>query len=324
MRTLIVHNLLAGFGSDAIFAFERSLIMSGDECLLRTINDDFDVHAVLADAEQFDCVVLSGGDGTVATLLYELRDRPVMACVFPSGTANLLFANLGCAPEPAAIARACRAGHTVRTDLGEMSWGSPDGHDRSRGFSIMAGTGYDAEIMRAAIPNKQAMGEAAYFFAALSDTTPDVIEFTIEVDGTTYVRKGIACMVANNAMMQGDIEIVPDSRMDDGLLDVIILETSDARQLLRPLFAGVVDPTGKNVGRPWIEYFHGSDITVTCSKPVPMQIDGEIVSDQTSSYHARALKGVNRLVVDRMSRYFDRSDDNDPLFPDSGEQAFPK
>ena len=58
-----------------------------------------------------DGVVLSGGDGTISNLVTELvatgADTPLL--IFPSGTANLFFNNIGNAPEPAALARACRA-----------------------------------------------------------------------------------------------------------------------------------------------------------------------------------------------------------------------
>jgi diacylglycerol kinase family enzyme len=173
--------------------------------------------------------------------------------VFPSGTANLLFANIGNAPEPAALARACRVGHTACIDLGEISWEDEQGAQHVKGFGLMSGTGFDAQLMEAALPNKAAMGQAAYFAAAFANPRPTVEEFTIIVDGQEYHRRGISCMVADNAMIQGDIQIVPDCRMDDGLLDVIVIETQDAAQVLRPLFSGIVDKTGKSIGRPHLE-----------------------------------------------------------------------
>ena len=99
MRCLIAHNPRSGFGSDAVFAFERELVHAGDECVLRVLGEECDNEQVLADAESFDVVVVSGGDGTVSNLLYTLRNRDVDVCVFPSGTANLLFANIGNSPE---------------------------------------------------------------------------------------------------------------------------------------------------------------------------------------------------------------------------------
>ena len=302
MRTLIVHNAKAGFGSDAIFEFERSLLEEGDECVMRVLGPDFDMRGAVSDAESFDLVVLSGGDGTVASLLYELRGRDVKTCVFPSGTANLIFSNLSLPSEPHAIARACRKGAVARTDLGEISW-TENGTENTRGFALMAGTGYDATLMKAAIPQKQTLGEMAYFTAALSNTRPEMVHFSITVDGRREERDGIACLVANNATMQRDIEIVPNCSMADGIIDVIILEMSDVMQMLIPFFSGIIDRQGK-AGRPFIEHFTGREVVVESSSPTPMQIDGDFVAASVTGYTARVLPSVNTLIIDPTSPYY--------------------
>lgn len=303
MRTLIIHNLRSGFGSDAIFEFERSLVEAGDECVMRTPHDEFEPAPVLSDAEEFDLVVASGGDGTAANLLYELRYRNVLTCVFPSGTANLLCENLGNAAEPAALAHACRQGRFARTDLGEMCWTDDEGVRHTHGFTIMAGTGFDAELMRTAAPNKQLMGEAAYFFATLSNLNPTYSHFTITVDGRTEECDGIACIIANNAMIQGEVEIIPDCSMADGLLDVMVLETPYVVGLARTALSALLDPKGKKLGRPEIRTFQGKEIHVESSEPVPIQIDGEVFPGMLRSYDARVLAGSTKVVVDQMSRY---------------------
>ena len=43
-------------------------------------------------------------------------------------------------------------------------------------------------------------------------------------------------------MIQLDMEIVPDCTIDDGMLDVIVLEASYTAELLRPLVRGLLDP----------------------------------------------------------------------------------
>lgn len=325
MRVLIVHNEASGFGSDAIYEFQRSLLREGDECVLRLLSKDAtDLGAsLLEDAEEFDLVVISGGDGTVATLLYLLRGRDVLTCVFPSGTANLFFANLGNASEPASLARACRVGHSVKTDMGEIMWLDEEGRKHLQGFSLMAGVGFDAQLMQAAIPAKRAMGQAAYFAAALANPRPEVMGFRIVVDGVTYERTGITCLVANNAMIQGDIELVPDCTMTDGVLDVIIAEVDVAAKLLHPLFVGLMDHEGKHIGRPYLESFRGRDIQVSVSVPAKMEIDGDPVAGQVQAFRARAIPDCNRLVVDPLSRYAVETDD-EPLFGGTEEMAFPR
>lgn len=323
MRALIVHNPRSGFGSDAIFQFERALLHAGDECVMRVLNGDFTAHEACADAAGYDVVVLSGGDGTVSSLLYELQGLPVPVCVFPSGTANLLCANIGNAPEPAALARACRIGKTARLDLGEISWDTDEGIRRTCGFALMSGTGFDAQIMQAALPNKAIMGEAAYFAAALANPRPTLSRFTITVDGATHERDGITCLVANTAMIQGDIEIVPDCRMDDGLLDVIVVKTADAAQLLKPLAFGLVDRSGHAIGRPHIESFKGREVHISSSVPVPLEVDGDVAPGLVTSYSARALPGAANVVVDPMSPY-GSADDGSSRFGGSDVIAYPK
>lgn len=323
MRTLVIHNPKSGFGSDAIFQFERALIRPGDECVFRMLTDEFVADQACSDADDFDMVVVSGGDGTATSLLYALRNKNVPACVFPSGTANLLCANIGNAPEPSALARACRVGKTASVDLGEISWRDPEGVEHVRGFGLMSGTGFDAQLMQAALPNKAIMGQAAYFAAALSNPRPAVVSFTITVDGEAYERSGIACLVANNAMMQGDIEIVPGCRMDDGLLDVIVVETSDAAQLLKPLAFGLMDRRGNAIGRPHLESFKGREIVIESSEPVPIEIDGDVVPGEVTSYTARVLPGAARIVVDAMSPY-GTADDGSSRFGGSDVIAYPK
>ncbi len=303
MRSLIVHNTSSGFGSTAIFEFERELVRPGDECVMRSLGGDEPAAEALRDAESFDLVVVSGGDGTVTNALYALRNSKVPTCVFPSGTANLLFDNIGNAPEPAAIAAACHEGRTTPLDLGELRWATGAGAQAQSGFGIMSGIGFDAQLMATAEQNKASLGEAAYFTAALSNLKPQMATFAVTVDGRTYRRRGISCIVANAAMLQGDIMLVPGSTMDDGLLDVMVLETPDTVRLLAPIIAGLIDPRGDVLGRPHIERFRGRRIQVRSSAPLPLQLDGDVMKGLVTQYEARCLPGSNLIVVDGHSPY---------------------
>lgn len=323
MRTLVLHNERAGFGSDAVFMFMRALAHEGDEVTFRVLPDVWDAGEVSADADDWDLIVISGGDGTVGSLLWALQGSETPVCVFPSGTANLFFSDLGNAPEPAAIARACRVGATMASDLGVVRWRDPEGRPHEDGFTLMSGTGFDATLMRAAVPNKKAMGQAAYLVAAFDNAHPPVVTFDLEMDGQHIRREGIACIAANTAMIQGDIEIVPDCRVDDGVLDVIVLEAPDAAGLLATVAAGIVDRRGTNLGRPQVERFRCKRVRVRASEPVPMQIDGDALSYEVREFEAEAVQAANRLIVDPLSPYFNDSGEG-PKFPGTEVTAFPQ
>jgi diacylglycerol kinase family enzyme len=322
MRALILHNDTSGYGSDAIYMFQRSLLRHGDECTLHMLDPEHHELPADLDAGSYDIVVVSSGDSTVASVLGQLQGIDTPVCIFPSGTANLFFANLGNSPEPASIARACRVGRTVPTDIGRIDWTDDKGEARSEYFTIMAGTGFDAELMKAAVPNKSQFGQAAYFLAALADPNPPVAHFTLEIDGDTVERDGIACIVANTAMIQGDIEIVPDCTIDDGYLDVILLETPDAITLMRPVVAALLDPRGTKVGRPHIESFKGRVIKVSSSVPIPIQIDGDPAGDDITGFTARVIPAAHRVVVDGMSRYHEDTGEG-PRFSGTEVPAYP-
>ena len=306
MRSLIIHNLDAGFGSSVVFEFERELLKRGDECVVRAFDVDVPAAELLSDAEDFDRVVVSGGDGTATNALYALRNRNIPTCIYPSGTANLLFANLGNASEPHVIAESCRTGQVRALDLGEIRWTDERGEGHVEGFGIMAGMGFDAQIMQSATANKQAIGEAAYFTAVLANLNPTIATFKITVDGVMHERKGISCIVANAGMIQGDINILPGCRMDDGVLDVMVLATTDAVGLIVPILAGIIDPLGETIGRPNIERFSGREIRVESSEPLHLQRDGDPEGTLVTGYEVSCLPSSNLIVVDKNSPYFER------------------
>ena len=300
MRTLIAHNPQSGFGSSAVFEFERQLVTGGDECVLRALALDQPAADVLTDAEDFDVVVLSGGDGTVAAGLYALANRDVPTCVFPTGTANLLFNSIGNAQEPAAIAHACREGVTARCDLGEITWTDLGGAEHTRGYSIMAGTGFDAQLMALAASEKGRLGQAAYFTAA-AGVRPEVARFVVTCDGEVSEAEAIGCIVANTARIQGDLDIVPNCRMDDGLLDVFALTVPDAPSLLPTLITAALNPAGN---RPDLATWQGRGVRVESDVPLPLELDGEPIYGMTRCFEARVMDGASLLVVDANSSYF--------------------
>ena len=220
MRCLIIHNPASGPSSDEIFAFTHALAQGGDEVVMRFIGDGMEPEDAVADVREFDRVVVSGGDGTVSNVLDQMRGCGVPTLVFPSGTACLSFNNIGNAPEAAALAKACRAGRTVKVDMGELFWLDEDGNEKRHSFIIIAGSGFDAEIMMKAAPTKNDIGEIAYFLSALATPNPTVAHFTIEHDGIVEELDGICCMAGNTSVIQNDINLFPDCRMNDGMVDI--------------------------------------------------------------------------------------------------------
>ena len=222
--------------------------------------------------------------------VYRMRNRGI-----------LFFNNIGNAPEAAALAKACRAGRTVKVDMGELFWLDENGNEKRHGFIIIAGSGFDAEIMMKAAPTKNDIGEIAYFLSALATPNPTVAHFTIEHDGIVEELDGICCMAGNTSVIQNDINLFPDCRMNDGMVDIAVIEPVKTVQLLPTVITAALDPAGKVLGRPQFKIIQTKEAKITCTPSLGMQFDGEIISSNSGVFGARALPQCLDLIVDEFS-----------------------
>ncbi|MBO4365307.1 MAG: NAD(+)/NADH kinase [Eggerthellaceae bacterium] len=292
MKLLVLVNLSSGIPDGAIYDFVRAFSEAGDEVMLRFADRHSDFAQMLVDADDFDAVVAAGGDGTVASICYLLRNSGVPILPFPSGTANLLTQNIYSPTETPAIAKLVREGHHLDFDMGEL-----DIDGRRRGFSMMAGCGYDAAIMKDAQANKKMLGPLAYFHAAFTNPNPQVSRFTLTIDGETIECQGVGVLVVNFSKIQGDISLALKNRPRDGYLDVIVLSTDTAWNLLPTFLGASIDRSGKPLAESNVlSYYRGREVYVVADPPLRCQYDGEPLEASTP-FTARALPSSVKLIV---------------------------
>nr|WP_277926978.1 diacylglycerol kinase family protein [Adlercreutzia sp. JBNU-10] len=290
---LIVNNLVSGYGEGAIYDYIRALAADGDEVVIRSTDGSTDLRRFLADAGEFDVVVASGGDGTVAAVTYLLADTGIPVLPFPAGTANLLAMNLASPSEPHALAKLTREGEIMDFDLGEIELASGERF----GFSIMAGAGYDALIMQGAKPAKRLLGPMAYFTSALTNPLPQFSRFTIDIDGEVIESEGVGVLIVNFSKIQFDLPVVHQNLPRDGVFDVAILHTRDAFGLIPALLASMLDRTGDFPDRTdALELHRGRTIAVSADPPLQVQYDGE-VTELTTPFTVRMLPEAARFIV---------------------------
>lgn len=293
MKVLVIHNLRSGLRNGAIYDFVRMYAEDGDSFTIRTFGETTPLASLLTDAADYDFVVASGGDGTISSVAYELRYTDVPILPFPSGTANLLAMNLFEPNEPHALCKVTDEALTLNFDLGELETASGE----KRGFSMMAGCGYDELIMRTATQHKRLLGDVAYFEAAFQNPTPQVSEFTLTIDGETITSSGIGVVVANFSKMQFEVMVSDENLPRDGMLDVVVLKTENAFQLLPIVMAKVFDHSGvlaKKVGG--LELYRGKEIRIEANPNMQVQYDGEPTELQTP-LTIRCLPQATRFIV---------------------------
>ena len=292
MKLLVINNLASGFGEGSVYDFIRSFARDGDEVCVRSTDGTTDVRDLLGDAEAFDAVVASGGDGTVATVSYRLANTGVPILPFPAGTANLLAANLASPMEPHALAKLVREERTLDFDLGEIE---VDGH--RFGFGIMAGAGYDAAIMHGAVPAKRLLGPMAYFSAALANPLPQTSRFKLDLDGEHVESEGLGILLVNFSKIQFDITVTHENEPRDGVFDVVVLKAQNAFELIPALLAGLLDRGGDFPDRTGsLEIHRAREVRVEADPPMEVQYDGE-ATNLTTPFTAHIMRRAARFFV---------------------------
>ncbi|MDY6054669.1 diacylglycerol kinase family protein [Micrococcus sp.] len=171
-------------------------------------------------------VVAAGGDGTVRTVAEQLTGTDVALGVVPLGTGNLLARNLDLpihdVEECAWIAL---TGHRRQIDTVEVQLTGEDGQRTRQTFTVMGGTGYDAEIMGDTKDElKDKAGWLAYSEAGLRHLGGRRHRIEVSFDGGPFETHSMrSLLVANCGMLTAGMELLPEAKLDDGLLDVLIL-----------------------------------------------------------------------------------------------------
>jgi diacylglycerol kinase (ATP) len=225
-----------------------------------------------------EIVISIGGDGTARAVaegmvrgaghwnggepLAPHGDGEPSLLVLPAGSGNSLYSLLwGETPWKAAL-QAVFAGTVgqLRADLirlREINRASVLGAN----FGLIADTVKSIERMKAASEEALSADEryAAAFAEALNDLQP--FEVHVAVDGET-VHRGIASMVTVGGVARfggGKTMLLPRAAIDDGLLDVCVLEAHTVEELTA-LVPFVV--SGTHTEQPGVRYVQGREVLV--------------------------------------------------------------
>lgn len=290
MNVLIAANLRSGSSDAALMEFVRSLVAAGADVTMRFASQHTPIESLLVDARAFDRVVAAGGDGTASSVLYALRGSGVPVAFFPSGTANLYARNLDLPKDPAALAALALEGRPRPFDIGELTVGGS-----SRGFFVIAGAGFDAQIMSAAEPLKPAIGEGAYILAALQSARIWPSTLILTLDGKKVVTEGSTVLLVNLARIQFDLSVVHQSDAADGVFEVVVMKTRSLADLVPAIWAALLDRLASYPERPGFEVHTARTVELVAEPPLPVQHDGEV--DALTPLSARVLPGAALVVA---------------------------
>jgi len=247
----------------------------------------------------YELVVSVGGDGTINEVVNGFYASGAIngtaLGIVSTGTGSDYIRTLGV---PRRCEEACRRflqPRKITVDLGVLEY-ARNGHQVERLFVNIAGTGFDAEIVRRTNQRqyKALGGLAAYLLGALTTVlTYRNRDISLKLDGEKVDMRACAVIVNIGKYGGGGMFTAPDARLDDGLLDVLIIGDISKPDLLRSL------PRiykGTHLTHPKVMMKRAKEIEIQpLDGRLPLQADGEPLGHVPARF--RVLPAALNVVV---------------------------
>lgn len=226
---------------------------------------------------EIDTVIAGGGDGTLNAVIrgaMEETDRPM--CTFgllPLGTANDFARNAGIPADPVSALEI--ALHTEPRAI-DVACLEARGDIGKRRFVNMLTAGFGPRVTSEADPQLKArLGGAAYLLSALGrigEVTP--WDGRIDAPGFEWEGSFAALAVGNGRRAGGGIELCPVAELDDGQLDLTVIEAPDG-DVIGGLLSSL--PMALGAEPDSVVRARADRFEIAVEQPVPVSLDGEML-----------------------------------------------
>ena len=278
MKVLLIYNPFAGHG-------QAKKLLPKVEQAFQERGIDFDLAltdypehgtrlAAEADFRRYDGIVAAGGDGTLFEVIngcYQNKKKlRIPIGVLPIGTGNAFARDLELEASNWLNAVDIIAGGKRRkVDVGRFQT-----HGQTYYFLNILGLGFVADVTKTAKKLKM-LGNISYTLGVLYRTVRlNSFGTIIRLDGEKLERNCVFIEISNTRYTSNFL-MAPDAAIDDGFLDVTILNRVTRRRLLQA-FPKVF--TGEHVELPEVESFKAREISIeTPNGEKVLTPDGEVM-----------------------------------------------
>ena len=274
MKLLLLVNPLAGRKKGKIVAEKALKAFKGKDIKVECRYSEYAGHLTeIAQQEvnrPWDGIVALGGDGTLFEVINGMMrgndNLPVPLGVVPVGTGNSFSKDLSIESLDDAVHNIIN-GKTRQVDLGKCVC-----PDRSFYFINILGFGFVSDVAKKASQYKR-WGALSYVIAVFIITANlKSFQLEFEIDGIPYKRDNIFVEISNSTKTGGDMIMAPQAKIDDGLLDVVLLNKISRTGLLSALpkiFKGT------HLTMPQAETFTGKEFVFRPGEAKILTPDGE-------------------------------------------------
>jgi diacylglycerol kinase (ATP) len=269
-RIALVVNPTSGRGRGARIApaVRERLAAAGLTVDVHTTTCAEDVGRIAAEvvASGADAVALIGGDGTIHLGAQVLANSGMPFGVIPAGTGNDFARGIGVPlNDPAAAADLVVAGRTRTIDLAVA---------KDEFITTVVAGGFDSLVNKRANAMSWPKGNARYTVATFVELrTFKPLEYVVTVDDEVIETKAMLVAVGTGPTYGGGLQICAGAELDDGQLDVTIIQPVSRLTLLQ-MFPKL--SKGTHVGHPAVRTLRGSSVRIE-SPGITAYGDGEVL-----------------------------------------------
>lgn len=277
MKVFHLNNPASGNGNGSKLFHKINKEFEPDVKKLEAVQTEYAGHATEIvknlDFENYDLLALSGGDGSLFEAIngYFLNSssRKIPVGIIPVGRGNAFARDLDLHPEDWCKAvKKISAAKTKHVDVGYCRTGNDQFY-----FINILGLGFVTDVAQTAF-KLRAFGHLSYILGVLHRTV-SLKPFTLkmEIDGKKIERENVFVEISNSRYTGKDFLMAPDASIDDGLLDITLLNKLSRTRLLQCLPKIF---TGEHIKMKEVETFKAKKIKIETEPVKKLTPDGQL------------------------------------------------
>ena len=235
-----------------------------------------------AEGNGFELLVIGGGDGTIHHAVQHLplgssqEAKGIPLGIIPLGSGNDFFRGTGAPLDPEGAAENIIHGSPLPVDVGLVEPLHEDGSprkERALRFINTAGIGIDSYTLatRERSPGWLSARYEVLFLATLIWMRP--IEVTLVAESWQTSQRAYWVLCCNNGFIGTGMKIAPSARIDDGLIDVVVVDDVPKWRFVKNLPKVF---KGTHIHEKGLSIRSARSVTVRSDPVIRFAIDGDL------------------------------------------------
>jgi YegS/Rv2252/BmrU family lipid kinase len=280
MKILCIYNPQAGGGNSTNHLDEVKQLFDKYDIDAEIVFTEHSKHSTEIvkekDLTKYAALMVAGGDGSFFNALNGYMQKPdnqrIPLAILPVGTGNSLSRDvLGEEGNIEMFVKLLKNGKTKRYDIAKVK-----NEKETFYYANMMGFGFINDVIETASHLKW-LKSLSYTLGVIYNTIKlNTFDLTITIDGEEQVFDNVFVVISNSKYTGGNYLIAPKAELNDGKLDLIILNRLSRINLLKT-FPKIFD--GSHINSEFVDYVQAEKISLRAKVPKNLSPDGEIYGE---------------------------------------------